>query len=240
MLKDEEMAHGDSVRYVRRVWPLAVILAICCALVRPGVAQDAPPPGRISLYAVFEGKAMLMVEGSRRMVPVGGATAEGVHLLSVAADRVEIEYQGRRQVLTLGAYVEPGLGEESGGYHPAKTVLWADGSGFFHADGLINGFPVKFLVDTGASNIAISTDLAKRIGIVTENTPKGLAGTAGGFTGVSRVTLRNVAVGDITLHNVEAGVLTGSFPQTPLLGMSFLGQLDMLREGSRLELKARR
>lgn len=183
---------------------------------------------------------MLMVEGRRQLVSVGGATAEDVRLLSVDRDRAEIEFHGRRQVLTLGAYVEPGLAEEGGGYSPAKTVLWADDSGFFHADGAINGYPVKFLVDTGASNIAVSSDLARRIGIATDHAPKGLAGTAGGFTGVSKVTLREVTVGDITLRNVEAGVLTGAFPTTPLLGMSFLGQLDMVREGNKLELKARR
>lgn len=219
---------------------MAVILAICAALVRPACAQPEPAPARISLYAVFEGKAMLLIEGRRQLVPVGGSTAEGVRLLSAAGDRAEIEFQGRRQTLVLGAYVEPGLGEEGGGYSPAKTVLWADGSGFFHADGQINGFPVKFLVDTGASNVAISSELARRIGVATDNSPRGLAGTAGGFTGVARVTLREVTVGDITLRNVEAGVLSGAFPQIPLLGMSFLGQLDMVREGNRLELKARR
>lgn len=240
MLKDKKMAHVSSTRYAQRGLALAVILAICGVLVRPAAAQDAADPGRISLYAVIEGKAMLTIGNKRHVLPVGAVTTEGVRLVSVAADRAEIEYQGRRQVLTLGAYVEPGLADESSGYVPARTVLWADGSGFFHADGMINGFPVKFLVDTGASNIAISTELAKRIGIATVDSPKGLAGTAGGFTAVSRVTLKNVTVGDISLQNVEAGVLTGSFPQTPLLGMSFLGQLDMLREGNRLELKSRR
>jgi aspartyl protease family protein len=225
---------------IPRTRALRRILAGCWALVWPAIADDGPAPGRIALYAIFEGKAILLVDGVRRLLPVGGITADGVRLLSVGGDRAEIEYRGQRQTLALGAYVEPGLVPEESAYAPAKTVLWADTEGFFHADGTINGFPVKFLVDTGASNIAVSSELARRIGIVTENAPTGLAGTAGGFTGVARVKLREVKVGDIALHNVDAGVLTGAFPQTPLLGMSFLGQLDMVREGNRLELKARR
>ena len=51
-----------------------------------------------------------------------------------------------------------------------------------------------------------------------------------------RLTLEKVQVGEITLFNVEAAVIEGNFPGTPLLGMSFLGQLEMKRDSNRMEL----
>jgi aspartyl protease family protein len=48
-----------------------------------------------------------------------------------------------------------------------------------------------------------------------------------------------VTVGGINIKNVQAGVVIGSFPLEPLLGMSFLSQLDMVREGNRMDLKRR-
>jgi aspartyl protease family protein len=53
------------------------------------------------------------------------------------------------------------------------------------------------------------------------------------------LTLEKVDVGPITLYNVAAGVVEGSFPSDALLGMSFLGQLNMKREGEQLEISQR-
>ena len=53
------------------------------------------------------------------------------------------------------------------------------------------------------------------------------------------VKLAKVQVGEITMHNVDAGIIEGNFPTETLLGMSFLGQLDMKREGEKLELRQR-
>ena len=63
--------------------------------------------------------------------------------------------------------------------------------------------------------------------------------TASGLVRTYNVTLGKVQIGEITLHNVDAGIIEGNFPTDPLLGMSFLGQLDMKREGEKLELKQR-
>jgi aspartyl protease family protein len=53
------------------------------------------------------------------------------------------------------------------------------------------------------------------------------------------LTLEKVEVGAIVLYNVEAGVLDGPYPHEALLGMSFLGRLNMKRDGEQLELSQR-
>ena len=60
--------------------------------------------------------------------------------------------------------------------------------------------------------------------------------TASGFTKAYRVRLKSVSVGDITQKNVEAFVIDGSHPGPILLGMTFLGQLDVEHSGNAMTL----
>ncbi len=198
---------------------------------------------QLSLLALFADKAMLHIGGEKRVLAVGETSPEGVTLIAVDSEHVMIERDGQRLILRMGiASVFPGTPDTPPGDSAVASesvTLWADGSGFFHASGYINGSPVEFLVDTGASSVAISSELARSIGVRFEHGADGIASTAAGMTRMKRVYLESVSVGAITLRNVEAGVLLGSFPTVPLLGMSFLGKLDMLREGNRMELKRR-
>ena len=88
--------------------------------------------------------------------------------------------------------------------------------------------------------IALSGDEATRLGI--DYRKRGRAGYASTASGVVRsysLTLDKVEIGAITLYNIDAGVVEGSFPSEALLGMSFLGRLNMKREGEQLELSQR-
>ncbi len=207
------------------------------------VAGNALAVKKLNLLALFEGKAMLYIDGERRMLSVGETSPEGVTLVRADVESALVEIAGRREDLRLGMATtliddrEPVADDAS--YGSATVSLWADHSGFFHVDGMINGFPVRFLVDTGATTVAISGDLAARIGLDISQGRRGVASTAGGLTPMVGVSLETVSVGDITLRDVDAGVIMGAFPETPLLGMSFLGQLDMVREGNRMELRRR-
>jgi len=188
----------------------------------------------LSLYALFKNKAIVQVDGSRRVLAVGEASPEGVKLVSTDTESEEavVEVQGKRQTLKLGVILAAftnGSGRES-------VTLYADSSGSFHADGSINGVPVRFLVDTGATTIAINSATARAAGIDYKKGQAGLAKTAGGYTRVYGIRLNTVKVGDITMHNVEAGVIEGSQPDVPLLGMSFLNAMEMRRDGNRMEL----
>jgi aspartyl protease family protein len=187
----------------------------------------------ISIYALFNGKAILMVDGNRRVLKAGEESPEGVRLVSASTDTDEavIEVEGKRQVLKLGVVISAFTGSAH-----ASTTLWAGRNGFFHADGSINGVPLTFLVDTGANTIAMNIATAQRVGIDYRKGQPGVAKTASGFVRIYGLSLDRVKIGEIELRNVEAGVIEGSQPDTPLLGMSFLGRLEMRRDGDKMEL----
>ncbi len=217
----------------------AVVLAIALLAGMPG----AWAVRQLAVLALFENKALLQVDGERRLLRAGETSPDGVTLISADSGQAVIEVDGRQETLTLGMSGHfPGSEEaaESPSWGGPETVsLWADGSGFFYASGRINDYPVRFLVDTGANSIAMNAELARRIGIDLQQGQRGVATTAGGITPMVGVTLSEVTVGGITLRDVKAGVLMGPFPEIPLLGMSFLGRLDMVREGHRMDLKRR-
>ncbi len=68
-----------------------------------------------------------------------------------------------------------------------------------------------------------------------ENQKKSLS--ASGYSKIYRVRLKRVKIGEIELRNIEAAVQEGDFPPVTLLGMSFLGRLDIQSSGDGLELK---
>lgn len=104
--------------------------------------------------------------------------------------------------------------------------------------GSINGLPVSFLVDTGATTIAMNVVDARRLAV--NYRFKGVearVSTASGLAKAYRVSLDKVTVGEISLRNVKAVVIDGLFPKQVLLGMSFLGQLEIQRSAGMMQLK---
>ncbi|MGB5709038.1 MAG: TIGR02281 family clan AA aspartic protease, partial [Arenicellales bacterium] len=118
-------------------------------------------------------------------------------------------------------------------------TLWADSSGFFFARGEVNRRSTRFLVDTGADTITFSSVQADRLGIDYKTARDGYASTASGVARMKSITLKRVSVEGITLRNVAANVILGSFPEFPLLGGSFLNKLNMVRSGKKMELSRR-
>src|SRR5690606_38064026 len=115
---------------------------------------------------------------------------------------------------------------EDGGAAGVTSVRRAI-DGHFWAEARVNGAPVRFLVDTGASTVALSEADARRAGL----NPRSLrytaqVMTAGGATRGAPVRLNHVAVGSVRLENVQAIVIEGDSLQISLLGMSFLGRLS--------------
>lgn len=212
-----------------------VIPLFCCAASVLAVES-------VTLLALFEQKALIYIDGERRLMHTGETSPEGLELLSADTDKATVRVNGREEVLQLdmattfpGAAAEP----EPSWTGPESVTVWADQGGSFYVAGLINGYPVRFLVDTGATNVALSSALAERIGIEYTKGRKGFANTAGGVTQMYGLDLDSITIGGISQKNVSAGVVIGDHPISPLLGMSFLGQLDMVRQGNRMELKRR-
>lgn len=187
--------------------------------------------------ALFEGKAIITVDGKRHLFLQGEKGPEDILLIATdtVQETAQIEVNGQRRALRLGVVTSaPLLTSKS------KVTLWKGRQGFFYADGSINGVTVKFLVDTGANTIALNSATARRVGLEYKRFGKrGFASTASGYTVIYNLKLNTVRVGGITLYNLDAGVIEGPEPSTPLLGMSFLGKLDMKRTGDRMDLTIR-
>ena len=106
------------------------------------------------------------------------------------------------------------------------------------AGGSLNSYPVSFLVDTGATSIAISSAEARRMGLDYKAGRGGAVNTAAGVVPAWRVTFNTVKIGGITLNQVE-GIVVESGLDTPLLGMSFLNRMEMKRDGQTMTLTQR-
>lgn len=190
----------------------------------------------VVVMGLFGEKAVLTIDGKRRSLSVGERSPEGVVLVAVDAERNEatLEIDGKRDVYGLGMHI-------SGGYTtPAATEisLWADSMGMFNVAGSINGLSVDFLVDTGATTIAMNSQQAKRLGI--DYLYKGQqinVSTASGNEIGYLIKLKTVKVRELELREVEAIVMDGEHPEQALLGMSFLGKLEMNRSGNHMVLR---
>lgn len=191
----------------------------------------------ISLQALFKDKAIIVVDGARRVLKSGEESPEGVKLLATDTqeEKAEIEIGGKREVLKLGV-VTAGFASKGKG----SVTLYPETNGHYLVDGLVNGAPVRFMVDTGATIIGMNSIVANRIGIDYRRQGRpGFVSTAGGTVPTYYVKLNSVTVGDITLYNVDASVVEGSSPREALLGMSFLGHLNMKRDSEKMELSER-
>lgn len=191
----------------------------------------------ISVNALMGGKALLVIDGAKpRMMSVGQTSPEGVKLVSATSEAAVIEYKGRRQTLGVGQGTR--VASAPAANSSGRTTILADARGHFLTTGSINGVAVRFMVDTGATSVALSAAEAKRLGIPYRSGKRGYASTANGVIPIYVVRLDNVRVGDITLSNVEATVSEGP-THVALLGMSFLNRTQMNRDGDTLTLVRR-
>lgn len=192
---------------------------------------------QVSLQALFKDKAIVVIDGKRRVLKSGEPSPEGIRLKATDTqeETATLEIDGKERTVRLGTVISS-FNASSG---KGKVTLYPSGK-HFYADGTINGVPVRFVVDTGATTVAMNSREADRIGIDYRRQGKaGFASTAGGIVRSYGIKLQRVEVGEITLFNVDAGVVEGGFPQDILLGMSFLGQLDMRQLVDRMELMQR-
>ncbi len=187
----------------------------------------------VGLAGVLGSKAILVIDGSSPRTLAVGQEYGGVKLLAVQGDSVQVEIEGKRRSLRVG---QNAVGEASSGN--SSLVLTSDSQGHFQTTGSINGFTIRFLVDTGATSISLGAGDAKRMGLDLSKAERGVSQTANGRTVVHRVKLATVKVGDIVMHNVDGVVHSQEMPFA-LLGMSFLNRTDMQREGDTLTLKKR-
>lgn len=116
----------------------------------------------------------------------------------------------------------------------SEVVLARNREGHYVATGEINGSAVQFLVDTGATFISIPDSQAVDLGLTRGATMQ--AQTANGMVKVYATKLREVKLGNIVLHNVPASINPGMKGPDILLGMSFLGHLEITQRANTMRL----
>jgi aspartyl protease family protein len=188
---------------------------------------------QITVEALFSGQAMVKVDGKRRLLKLDKPSPEGLLLISADSRQAVIEVDGKRQTYPLGAHVSTQYAQPE----VISAKIWRDPSGSYTTVGSINGRTVNFLVDTGATAVAMDTLDAKRLGIQYKlEGDRIYVGTANGRAPAYAVTLDRVQVGDITLHQVQGYVIEGAGSGQVLLGMSFLNRVQMEDQGTVLML----
>lgn len=114
-------------------------------------------------------------------------------------------------------------------------VLQRNRSGHYLASGFVNRVPVTFLLDTGATYVAVSEDLADEAGL-----RKGIASTSMTANGPVRswqTTVDELRLGPINMHKVPASILPSLSGDEVLLGMSFLKHLELRQTNDRLMIR---
>ena len=191
----------------------------------------------VMLTGTIGSRAILIVDGSAPRTLAPGETFKNVKLVSMQGDQAVIEAGGERLVLRMDSPVSvaSGSGGTPGG---SRIVLNADSRGHFMTAGAINGKPVSFMLDTGATAIAMSAADATRIGIDFQKGTPVQMNTANGVALGFRLRLASVRVGDVEVYDVEAIVSQQPMPYV-LLGNSFIGRFSMRRDAEQMVLEKR-
>jgi aspartyl protease family protein len=203
-----------------------LLIALCLI---GGLLQAAD----ILVLGLFRDMAILRVDGKQYKLRTGEVSPEGIKLIAANSEEAILEINGRRETYQLGNHISSSFSA------PEKTgAIIRPVNGMYKVPGFINRQPVEFLVDTGASSIAMNANQARKLGInFRYEGEEGYSSTASGYAKIYKLKLDSVQVGDIVVKNVEAAVLEGNFPTTTLLGMSFLNRVNMKRDGQLLMLE---
>ena len=148
----------------RRAW-LSALLGLACAA--GAWAQS------VTLAGSMGGKALLVIDGQPHTLAVGQSAA-GVTLLQLSEGQAQVQRGGSTATLRLGAAPARLTGTPQAAAGAQEIVLPVGLGGHFMSNGAINGRPVQFMVDTGATVVALSQADAERIGLDWRHAPRGM------------------------------------------------------------------
>ena len=207
---------------------LAALLALCLA---PSWAHAKA----VALAGMLGSKALLVVDANPPKAVGAGDEFQGVKVIAVTKEEATVEIGGARRTLRLGeAPVSVGARSGSG----KRIVLMADSRGHFVNTGTINGREMQYMVDTGASTIAIGRNDADRMVLNYKNGEPVRMNTANGVTMGYRLRLDSVRVADVEVRDIDAIVSQQPMPFV-LLGNSFIGRFSMRRDAEQMVLERR-
>lgn len=219
---------GHATRHAACV-AAALLLAASVGLAQ---AQNVAVAGRMG------DRALLVVDGKPYTV-AAGSSAGGVRFVRWAggATAEVAEVQVGQQLRSLRVGGSPAyLGAAPARPASREIVLAAGPGGHFTTLGAINGKPARFMVDTGATLVALGREEAQRLGVDLSQARSGVSQTANGPVPVQIVVLDRVRVGEVEVSNVGAAVMPQPMPVL-LLGNSFLNRFQMQRHNDEMRLQ---
>lgn len=215
--------------YMRKKLALSILVSLLSAPAFATVDEE------IRVVGLFKDAALLSVNDQQRMLRVGEQDKD-LRLLSANSERAVLEYQGQRLQLQLSDAGGIVTGLPSG--NRASAHLISNG-GMYSVTGSINGQLADFIMDTGASYITMGPQHANSLRLDYSDAKKIMLNTANGKTTAHVFTIERVRIGGIELKDVEAAVIHNLESPKILLGMSFLGQVDMSQTSGLMVLKHR-
>ena len=201
------------------------------------LAGSAAQAQSVALAGMLGNKALLVVNGTAPKTVATGETHDGVKVISTSSDQAVVEQNGKRNTLRIGE-APVNMGASKSGGKGNRIVLVAGMGGHFMTAGQINGKAVQFMVDTGATSVAMGAQDAERTGINFRTGQPVMMSTANGNVQGYRIKLDSVRVGDVEVFGVDAVVTPQPMPYM-LLGNSFLTRFQMLRENDQMTLTKR-
>ena len=209
------------------------LLALWLGLTAAGAHADS-----VMLTGTIGNRAILVVNGGAPKTVAIGEKVQNVRLLSLQDGLAVVESAGQRITLRMDSPVSVGEGGGSAA-SGSRIVLNADSRGHFMASGAINGRSgVSFMLDTGATTVAMSVADATRIGLDYEKGTPVRMNTANGVAMGYRLRLDSVRVGDVEVRDIDAIVSQQPMPFV-LLGNSFINRFSMRRDAEQMVLERR-
>ena len=196
---------------------------------------------QVQVVGLFPGAAVINVDGQRKLVKVGQTGPGGVQVISADSKGAVLRVDGVERSYGLSREYNPATSTDSpAAPQKAQLSIARGNNGHYQVAGSIEGHPVQFLVDTGATSVAMNESQARRLGI--DYRVKGLpmkASTASGTVNAWRVKFDRIKVGSLEVLGVEGAVIEGEAPVEVLLGMSFLNRVRWREEQGVLMLESK-
>lgn len=192
---------------------------------------------QVQVVGLFPGAAVLNVDGQRKLVKVGQTGPGGVQVVSADSRGAVLRVDGVERAYSLSR--EAGSGGASAPVK-AQTSIARGADGHYRVVGTVGGRSVAFMVDTGATSIAINETQARTLGIDFRVSGQPMVvNLASGTAKAWRIKLPQVKVGPLEVLGVEAFVLEGEGANDALLGMSFLNRVRWREEQGVLVLESK-
>lgn len=195
-----------------------------------------PAAPQVQVVGLFPNAAVLKVDGQRQLVKAGQVGPGGVRVISADSRGAVLLVDGEQRSYGLSREYSDGFAAPS----KARLSVARGEGGHYWVAGSIGGQPLQFLVDTGATSVALNEGQAQRLGIDYRNAGRPIrVNTASGVAQGWQIKLDRVKVGTLEVFGVEAVVLQGGSPGTALLGMSFLNRVRWREEQGALLLESK-